>query len=40
MIRKAETKDIFYITKLEKRVFKNALGESFLLQELNDNPFI
>ena len=39
MIRKAEVRDIFYITKLEKRVFKTSLGEKFLLQELTDNPF-
>ena len=39
MIRKAEVRDIFYIAKLEKRVFKNSLGEKFLLQELTDNPF-
>ncbi|MCD4827682.1 MAG: ribosomal protein S18-alanine N-acetyltransferase [Acholeplasmataceae bacterium] len=39
MIRKAETKDIFYISKLEKKVFKQSLGEKFILQELTDNPF-
>ena len=39
MIRKAEAKDIFYIVKLEKKVFKESLGESFILQELTDNPF-
>ncbi len=39
MIRRAEVKDIFYIAKLEKKVFKNSLGESFLLQELTDNPY-
>lgn len=39
MIRKTEVKDIFYITKIEKKVFKTTLGEKFLLQELTDNPF-
>lgn len=39
MIRKAEVKDIFYIVKLEKKVFNQSLGEQFLLQELIDNPF-
>lgn len=39
MIRKAEAKDIFYIVKLEKKVFKESLGEKFILQELTDNPF-
>lgn len=39
MIRKAEVKDIFYINRLEKLVFKQPLGESFLMQELTDNPF-
>ena len=38
MIRKAEAKDIFYIVKLEKKVFKESLGESFILQEITDNP--
>lgn len=39
MIRKAEVKDILYIEKLEKTVFKRSLGEKFLLQELTNNPF-
>jgi ribosomal-protein-alanine N-acetyltransferase len=39
MIRKAEVKDIFYIVKLEKKVFNQSLGEKFILQELIDNPF-
>lgn len=39
MIRKAEIKDIFYISKIEKKAFKVTLGEKFLLQELTDNPF-
>lgn len=39
MIRKAEVKDIFYIVKLEKKVFSSSLGEQFILQELTENPF-
>lgn len=39
MIRKAEVKDIFYIVKLEKKVFNQSLGEKFILQELIENPF-
>jgi ribosomal-protein-alanine N-acetyltransferase len=39
MIRKAQVKDIFYIVKLEKKVFNQSLGEKFILQELIDNPF-
>lgn len=39
MIRKAIPSDIFHMVKLEKSAFKTTLGEKFLLQELNDNPF-
>jgi ribosomal-protein-alanine N-acetyltransferase len=39
MIRKAIPSDIFDMVKLEKSAFKTTLGEKFLLQELNDNPF-
>lgn len=38
MIRKAEVKDIFYMAKLERKLFKQTLGEQFLLQELTENP--
>lgn len=39
MIRKAIANDIFHMVRLEKSAFKTTLGEKFLLQELNDNPF-
>ena len=40
MIRKAEVKDIFYIVKLEKKVFNQSLGEKFILQkDLIDSKF-
>jgi len=39
MIRKAIPNDIFHMVRLEKSAFKTTLGEKFLLQELNDNPF-
>ena len=39
MIRKAEIDDIPRIIRLEKLVFKNDLGPSFLYDELTNNPF-
>lgn len=39
MIRKAKVKDIYAIHKLEKSVLKQSLGEDFLLNEIENNPF-
>lgn len=39
MIRKAKLEDIHAIYKLEMNVLKQSLGESFLLSELELNPF-
>ncbi len=38
MIRNATIDDIPSIIKIEKKVFKETLGEKFLYQEINDNP--
>lgn len=39
MIRKAEVKDVFQIKYLEEKTLKATLGTSFIIQELEDNPF-
>ena len=39
MIRKAKINDIDYLVKIEKKVFTESLGESFLYDELSLNPF-
>lgn len=39
MIRKMELNDIFFVSKIEKEVFGNTLGEKFLFDELTINPF-
>ncbi len=39
MIRCAKIDDIPSIIKIEKKVFKETLGEKFLFQEINDNEF-
>ncbi len=38
MIRNAKIDDIPSIVKIEKKVFKETLGEKFLYQEIQDNP--
>jgi len=39
MIRKAIINDIVYLVKIEKKVFTESLGESFLYDEFLLNPF-
>jgi len=39
MIRKATINDIKYLVRIEKKVFTQSLGESFLYDELSLNPF-
>ncbi|MBE0701120.1 MAG: ribosomal protein S18-alanine N-acetyltransferase [Acholeplasmataceae bacterium] len=39
MIRKAKPSDLFEIVKMENKVFKQSLGQTFLLEELTNNPF-
>lgn len=39
MIRKATVNDIAYLVRIEKKVFTQSLGESFLFDELLLNPF-
>ncbi|MBU1093145.1 MAG: ribosomal protein S18-alanine N-acetyltransferase [Firmicutes bacterium] len=39
MIRKAVVNDITYLVRIEKKVFTQSLGESFLYDELLLNPF-
>ena len=39
MIRKAIVNDINYLVKIEKKVFTESLGESFLYDEFLLNPF-
>ena len=39
MIRCAKIDDIPSIIKIEKKTFKETLGEKFLFQEINDNEF-
>ncbi len=39
MIRKATIKDVIYLVRIEKKVFTESLGESFLYDELALNPF-
>lgn len=39
MIRKATVNDITYLVRIEKKVFTQSLGESFLFDELLLNPF-
>ncbi|MBN2299957.1 MAG: ribosomal protein S18-alanine N-acetyltransferase [Acholeplasmataceae bacterium] len=39
MIRKATLKDVIYLVRIEKKVFTQSLGESFLYDELALNPF-
>lgn len=39
MIRNAEVSDIPRIVRLEKKVFTSGLGQSFLYDELTNNPF-
>ncbi len=39
MIRKATLDDVIYLVRIEKQVFTQSLGESFLYDELLLNPF-
>ncbi|MGE4320164.1 MAG: ribosomal protein S18-alanine N-acetyltransferase [Acholeplasmataceae bacterium] len=39
MIRHAKIEDIAAIVKIEKKVFKETLGDQFLYQEIKENPF-
>ncbi|MBU1141349.1 MAG: ribosomal protein S18-alanine N-acetyltransferase [Firmicutes bacterium] len=39
MIRKATINDVIYLVRIEKKVFAQSLGESFLYDELLLNPF-
>ncbi len=39
MIRKATVNDVKYLVRIEKKVFTQSLGESFLYDELLLNPF-
>lgn len=39
MIRKATIDDVIYLVRIEKKVFTQSLGESFLYDELLLNPF-
>ncbi len=39
MIRKAELKDLAYISELEEKILGHTMGYAFLKQELLENPF-